>query len=102
MPAGKEMGMWGGGSRPVGQRIERAQAHCSREVFDRDLRVAEPNPDPPAHDPRCRQVRVEQNGPVDKSDSCIELDSDIGERNAATTQRDCITLVQLSRPTSRT
>lgn len=72
------MGMGGCRSRSVGQRIERAEARCSREVLDRHLRLAEPDPDPAADDPRARQVRVEQKRSVDKGDPGVKLADDIG------------------------
>ncbi len=47
------------------ERIERAQAHGAREVFDGHVRVAEPHSCPTAVEPRPCNVRIERNRPID-------------------------------------
>jgi hypothetical protein len=70
-----------GSELPIGDdRIEWAQAHSAREVLDRDVRLAKPDPQPTAEKPSHSQVGVEQERPINKIDPSIEIADNKGER----------------------
>jgi hypothetical protein len=52
-------------------------------VFERQLVFAEIDPNPAANGPRCRQVRIEGECPIDASGAIVEITTDKSERKRA-------------------
>src|SRR5437763_5154931 len=67
----------------VGKRIERAQAHSTREVLDGQFWVAEIQSDPAAKNPHRRRVGIEHKSPVDEGGARVEFTNHIGQRETA-------------------
>src|SRR5260370_16439557 len=69
------------------ERVERAQAHCSREMLDRLLRLTQPNSDGAAEMPCGSQVRIEHQGPIDQGGTILDIADDDGEPQPSSAER---------------
>src|SRR5258708_1223795 len=67
------MGIRHGSLHAVRGRIERAQAHGMRNVFECEVRLTSPNSQPGTEIPSLRQVRIDCQSPIHESRSVIEL-----------------------------
>src|SRR5262245_45867604 len=73
MAAGQEMRKCHGGFHQTDARIKGAQTDGALQVLDRAVRLAEKCSHPSAVIPRCRQVWIERERPVDANETAFEI-----------------------------
>src|SRR5690348_12237024 len=74
--------------------IEGAQAHCELQVFNRQLRLTEPDSHPATEVPRRCEIWVEHKCAIDEGSAIVEVAGDVGECEAAPGKCNCIILAQ--------
>src|SRR5262249_44562329 len=77
--------------------IEGTEAHGSRDVLDRRIRIAIVDLDPAASGPGDGEVRIEGDGAIDASSAVVELAQHVAQRQSALNQRDGIISPELDR-----
>ena len=98
---GEQMRRRHSGLHSIGFGIERAQAHRPRKVLDGAVGFAVPDPQKSAKKPAGRQVGIEHHRPVVQGDADIEVAGEVGERMAASRQRDRIVAPEFDGPASQ-
>ena len=81
------MGVGHGAVHPVQGRIERAQAHGTRNVLKCQVRLTSPNSQPGTEHPISAQVGIDRQAPIHESGSVVELMGYKGERISSHAQR---------------
>src|SRR5258705_1677379 len=82
-------------------RIERAQAHRKRLVFDCGVWLAETDLYPTAEAPCSGQVRVEDERTIDEGGTIIKVADHIAKDKPAVGERDRVIPSQIDRPSSQ-
>src|ERR1700682_819084 len=82
----------------IGFRVEGAETHGPFEVLNGAVGLAVPDPQISTKEPGGRQVWIEHEGPIKQSDATIKVAGEMGERVAASRERDRIVSAQLDGP----
>ena len=77
---------------------QRAQSHRAPEILDGAVAIALPDSQETAEEPGGRQIWIEHQRPVEQGDAAIEVAGEMGERMAASRQRDGVVAAEFDGP----
>src|SRR5690606_11452563 len=77
-------------------RIERAEAHGTRKILDRTIRIATLGSQEAAKEPGSRQVGIESKSPVNERNAQLEVPRQMRKRVAASRESDGVFLAKLN------